>query len=88
MLIPCRKCVFIRGFIIIIIFLSLWEGGADAAHRDVTRSVRRCSERECSGTLMMLERREEEEEEKVFDELDAILLLHAHKMCLILDSLV
>ncbi len=38
---------------------------------------------------MMLERREEEEEEeKVFDELDAILLLHAHKMCLILGSLV
>ncbi len=31
---------------------------------------------------------EEEEEEKVFDELDAILLLQAHKMCLILGSLV
>lgn len=51
--------------------LSLWDGGADAAHRDVTLSVRRCSEREreCSGTLMS-ERREEEE--KVFDERDPV----------------
>ncbi len=78
--------MFLYEGLSLLLYFSLWDGGADAAHRDVTRSVRRCSERECSGTLMMLERREEEE--KVFDELDAILLLHAHKMCLILGSLV